>query len=94
MLSHLSVVKQVEPAGESVSECTTDHRSIDSKFLIGDEGVVRTSCPICGVMVEPRSITGTGPQGATWEKGRGELTPRQKNRLVGWSGWETYNGGP
>ncbi len=33
-------------------------------------------------MVEPRMITGNGPQGATWGKGRGkELTPADIRRL-------------
>lgn len=32
-------------------------------------------------LVEPRAITGDGPQGNKWGLGRGELTPRQQLRV-------------
>lgn len=32
--------------------------------------------------VEPRMVTGNGPDGVPWGPGRGELTPRQINRLI------------
>jgi hypothetical protein len=33
-------------------------------------------------LVEPRAITGNGPQGIKWAIGRGDLTPRQQERLL------------
>ena len=35
-----------------------------------------------GTLVEPKSITGQGPQGSDRDKGRGELSFRQKGRLA------------
>lgn len=34
------------------------------------------------VLVEPRMVSGTGPDGVTWGLGRGSLTPRQIDRLI------------
>lgn len=33
-------------------------------------------------LIEPRAITGNGPQGSQWGLGRGSLTPRDKQRIV------------
>lgn len=40
--------------------------------------------------VEPRMVTGDGPQGKTTGPGRGDLTPRQMTRLIRISEQEAY----
>ena len=74
-------------------QCTVDHNSITSKLVlaegVGDLGppegardwhINRTTCPICGVPVEPKLATGevTGP---IYGRGRGELSERHKMDL-------------
>lgn len=48
-------------------------------------------CPMCGLPYEPKLITGNGPQGRPDERGRGDLSYRQKVWLEGWFGWVAFN---
>lgn len=85
------VLQEREP--DPMTGCTVDHNSIKSALLIADGGEVRTRCPVCNVMVEPRyeSIGANG--GPSWGPGLGPLTPRQQARLRGYAGWHAFNGG-
>lgn len=48
-------------------------------------------CPMCGLPYEPKMVSGNGPQGRTDERGRGDLSFRQKMWLEGWFGWVAFN---
>lgn len=67
---------QPEPNG-----CLIDHRSLIGTILIGDEGLERRRCGSCNQPVEHREITGDGPQGPAWGKGRGAITDRLAKTL-------------
>lgn len=77
------------PAAEPSGDCTVDHNSVKSSLLIGDGGLEWSRCPICGVHVEPR-FPPQGVQGKPYERGRGDLTERQRRRLFSWAGWSRY----
>lgn len=64
--------------------CDVDHRSIDTKLLIGDEGLVRSTCPRCYEMIEPRMADkhNPAPAGRADGKGRGVIMPRMQWRLT------------
>lgn len=71
--------------------CDVDHRSLTAKRLIADGegdpeaiapgGETWSQCPRCGVRLEPKFISGTGPAGPTWGKGRGVLTARAQRQM-------------
>jgi len=75
------------------NDCTVDHNSIDTKRLLGDSGYEWTRCPMCFLMVEPKAVTGNGPEGNPNRIGRGDLTGSLQRRLRGWLGWVDWNGG-
>lgn len=70
--------------GEAAEEggCVVDHSSITTKLLIGDGGLQWSQCPQCQMYLEPKAITGNGPQGRPTDRGRGTLTERHKADLV------------
>jgi hypothetical protein len=68
-------------AGEPIDGCPVDHKSVSGVVLPTDDGLERSMCSACGVMVEHRAVTGDGPAGPGYDKGRGEITPRQSKRL-------------
>lgn len=72
--------------------CPADHISIATHVLIGDAGLQWRPCPYCGVQVEGALRKGehVGPD---WGPGRGELSPRQKSRLMSYVGYIDHLGG-
>jgi hypothetical protein len=77
---------------DPMTGCVLDHTTIDTKRLIGDEGLTWSRCPFCNVIVEP-AMRGDGPIGPAWGKGRGELVARVMDRLQAWKGYITHLGG-
>jgi hypothetical protein len=73
--------------------CVLDHTTIDTKRLIGDEGLVWSRCPFCNTIVEPALRGDTGPTGPAYGPGRGELVARVMDRLQRWKGYILYLGG-
>lgn len=65
------------PSGDG---CLIDHKSLNSRLLIGDKGMEWNRCPSCTDLVEPRLATGI-PVGAPWGPGRSVITGRQQFRL-------------
>jgi hypothetical protein len=63
-------------APDPMTGCDVDHKSLKSALLIGDDGLSRSRCPRCGVMVEPAMAQGfaTGPG-----YGRGRLPFTQRH---------------
>lgn len=75
-------------------KCDLRHDSITPKLLIGDEGWVWTSCPKCGVVLEPAMAKQEYPR--KWGPGRGNLSPREAQKAlarVGWRAWLALHGG-
>lgn len=61
--------------------CDLDHRSINTKLLIGDGGLVRSTCPRCYEQVEP-AMAMHHAAGRDDGKGRGVIMPRMTKRLI------------
>lgn len=75
--------------------CPVNHSTIAPKLLIGDEGWSWTTCPSCGIMLEPKEAKGE-PVGRPTGIGRGLLTIREQQVViarVGWRAWLSGNGG-
>jgi len=68
-------------APDPMTGCDVDHRSITSKRLIGDEGEVWSTCPRCGVMIEPGLGKGEAV-GPRYGKGRMPFTARHWEAIV------------
>lgn len=78
-------VRQVPPEGFDVNarlegrpikdelapDCILDHNSLKPW----------TDCSNCGAVHEPLAVTGKGPQGNPYGRGRGELTKRDQMRV-------------
>lgn len=79
-------------APDPMTECTVDHRSINTALLIGDGGWEWRRCPYCHVQVEGALRTGE-VVGPAYGPGRGDMTHRLKARLTAWFGWVQFNGG-
>lgn len=69
--------------------CTVDHASINSRFLIYEDGGGWTQCPVCATPVEPKMIDGNGPKGPSYGPGRGTITDRLAKKLgfIRWLSW-------
>lgn len=76
-------------------DCPVNHGGISTKRLIGDEGWTWTSCPQCGILLEPKEAKGEAvgrPSGL----GRGTFSVRDQQRAVarvGWREWLAEHGG-
>lgn len=92
-LAEGAAVEQAEEFGLP-EDCKFDHKTLSPKLLIGDEGYVWTSCPGCGVVLEPALAKQEYPR--KWGPGRGNLSPREAQRTlarVGWRAWLALHGG-
>lgn len=71
----------LELAVQKIEDCEqSNHDAIKSQLLIGDGGLEWTTCGSCGRFVEPKMATGV-LAGKAYEKGRGPLIERMKQRL-------------
>ena len=55
-----------------------------------------TVLPVDQTLIEPKMITGNGPQGRVAAPGRGDFTSRDEDRTVSYVGWREFlarNGG-
>lgn len=59
-------------------KCTACGIALNTDGTPRDETYVQR---VARTLVEPKAVTGNGPGGASWGRGRGSLTDRQKKRL-------------
>lgn len=87
---HVKLLDQPDP----MTECPVDHSSLNVALYTKDGLLEWLRCPICTVMVEGRHRDpGTPrPVGREDDRGRGELSLRQQQRLRAWLGWADFNG--
>lgn len=60
---------------DPMTECRVDHGSLETKQVLGLDGLRWTHCPYCNVMVEAKLATGQ-PDGPSYGRGRGAITAR------------------